>query len=181
MATLCACGCGAVVNSTFVRGHHWAVLRRERSGPPQCACGCGAATNVDKLGRMRARYLPGHQPYARMENPTNYNYSTSGVRIHRLRAARALGKPLPPKAVVHHADGSRRQDAPLVICENAAYHRLLHARMRIVAAGGNPNTDRICSTCRAVKRLEDFCRASGDSRGRDTYCRSCKAARKAAA
>lgn len=32
-----------------------------------------------------------------------------------------------------------------------AYHRFLHARMRVKAAGGNPNVDAICERCRRVK------------------------------
>jgi hypothetical protein len=76
--------------------------------------------------------------------------------LHRKRAEQALGHPLPPKACVHHADGTKGDHSPLVICQNAAYHRLLHARMRIKAAGGNPNTDRICTCCHAVKPLEAF-------------------------
>jgi len=65
--------------------------------------------------------------------------STNGemVLAHRLRAERALGRPLPPGAVVHHADGSRSPDAPLVICQDQAYHLLLHRRMRVKAAGGD--------------------------------------------
>lgn len=51
-------------------------------------------------------------------------------RIHRLRAEAALGKPLPHGAQVHHADGSLDANAPLVICQDAAYHKLLHQRMR---------------------------------------------------
>lgn len=50
--------------------------------------------------------------------------------LHRLRAERALGKPLPGKVVVHHADGSKHPNAQLVICQDQAYHMLLHARMR---------------------------------------------------
>ena len=73
------------------------------------------------------------------------------VGLHRVRAEKALGRPLPAGAVVHHADGSKADDAPLVICQDQAYHRFLHARMRVKAAGGNPNVDAICERCRRVK------------------------------
>jgi hypothetical protein len=59
---------------------------------------------------------------------------------------------------VHHADGTKSAAAQLVICQDAAYHNLLHARMRIVRAGGNPNTDRVCSACRTAKPRTDFSR-----------------------
>lgn len=92
--------------------------------------------------------------------------------LHRVRAERALGKPLPPDAVVHHADGTKRDDAPLVVCQDEQYHRLLHMRMRIVRAGGNPNTQRICANCRRLKSLIDFHRST--KAGHQKYCKLCK-------
>lgn len=94
--------------------------------------------------------------------------------VHRLRAERALGKPLPEGVVVHHADGTTRDQAPLVICQNEAYHQLLHARMRIKAAGGNPNTDRICAYCHGVKPIDHF-NPSAAQLGNfgKWHCRSC--------
>lgn len=84
--------------------------------------------------------------------------------VHRLRAEAALGKPLPPGAVVHHADGTKSEYAPLVICEDEAYHQLLHFRMRLRAAGADPNTERVCTYCHEVKPLSAFmphCARSG--------------------
>ena len=101
------------------------------------------------------------------------------AHLHRLRAERALGKPLPPLAVVHHADGSIRDEAPLVICENRAYHNLLHARMRVKAAGGDPNTQALCSVCREVKPFEAFSLNKALLRtnrvGRHDRCKVCRA------
>lgn len=79
------------------------------------------------------------------------------VLAHRLRAERALGHPLPRRAVVHHVnEGDLSEAAPLVICEDQGYHRFLHYRANIVRAGGNPNTDKVCSTCKAVLPLTAF-------------------------
>ena len=52
-------------------------------------------------------------------------------------AERALGRPLPPGAVVHHANGDRRDNRPenLVVCPDHAYHMLLHKRIRRLARG----------------------------------------------
>lgn len=93
--------------------------------------------------------------------------------LHRIRAEKALGKPLPPGAIVHHADGTRRDDAPLVICPDDAYHMLLHRRMRIKAAGGNPNTDLICSKCKAVKHHDEFALKRTSVTGHNRWCKSC--------
>lgn len=73
-------------------------------------------------------------------------------------AEKALGKPLPAFAVVHHVNEVKHEDTNtnLVICENENYHRLLHLRMRILAVGGNPDTQKICSTCHSLKDRNYF-------------------------
>ena len=70
------------------------------------------------------------------------------VREHILVVERAMGKPLPPKAVVHHVDGNRQNNANrnLVVCPDDAYHALLHTRARALAACGNANWRR-CNLC----------------------------------
>jgi hypothetical protein len=125
--------------------------------PGYCECGCGGRTRISPqndprrglvLGQPR-RFIKGHhrQPVVAWYRQTNRGRR---VFLHVQRAEKALGKLLPPGAIVHHADGSRRDDAPLVICQDQAYHMQLHARMRIQAAGGNPWTDALCSRCHAV-------------------------------
>jgi len=65
---------------------------------------------------------------------------------HILTAEKALRKPLPIKAVVHHANGSRNS-GPIVICQDHAYHMLLHQRMRALKACGHANWLR-CPHCK---------------------------------
>jgi hypothetical protein len=104
------------------------------------------------------RFLAGH--YRRVQPCKTYKSRRAGVvgtqLLHRQRAERALGKSLPRKAVVHHLDGSRSADGPIVICPSQAYHGLLHVRMRVREHGGDPNTDRICVYCHDVKPITAF-------------------------
>ena len=95
------------------------------------------------------------------------------IELQRFRAEQALGKPLPLGAQVHHADGSFRDDAPLVICPNQAYHRELHRKMRIRAAGGNPHTDRLCCRCKRSQPRTEFYAGAGYKTGYSPLCRTC--------
>jgi hypothetical protein len=75
--------------------------------------------------------------------------STKGrwAHEHVIVAERAFGKALPKGAEVHHVDEDKFNNhrSNLVICQDRAYHQLLHQRARIVRAGGTPNTQRVRS------------------------------------
>lgn len=70
-------------------------------------------------------------------------------------------------------DHLNNANSNLVICQDAAYHKLLHVRTRIVKAGGNPNTEKICCACQQVKSLDDFNARRAHSTGRQNICREC--------
>lgn len=52
---------------------------------------------------------------------------------HIYLAEKALGKPLPEDAVVHHMNNKPKDNHTpfnLIICPNQSYHMLLHKRMK---------------------------------------------------
>lgn len=173
------------------------AIRSVRADVPKgfCECGCGARTWVATVTNHRygwtqgepVRFVAGHNSklYSALNGTHGYPGVSIGHRetmaIHRLRAERALGKPLPKGAVVHHADGSKAVDAPLVICQDHAYHMLLHHRLRVKQAGGDPNVDHLCSGCRQAKPFAAFNRFKYGANGLSPYCRDCWNAKKRAA
>lgn len=70
------------------------------------------------------------------------------VRTSILMAEAALRKPLPDGALVHHVNEDKmdNRSCNLVVCENDAYHMLLHMRRRAFIATGNPHK-RVCVYC----------------------------------
>lgn len=102
--------------------------------------------------------------------------SSGWIGKHVLIAERALGRYLPNGAEVHHVDDNALNNANsnLVICQSHEYHHLLHVRARIVRAGGNPNTQRICWDCRQLKDFGEFNRCTRNKNGGlSNHCREC--------
>lgn len=93
---------------------------------------------------------------------------------HIIIAERALGRALPSGVEVHHFDenGLNNANSNLVICENRAYHAVLHARQRVVAACGDPNIHRICMKC-GIKPKSEFYRSRTRYEGLHQECKSC--------
>jgi hypothetical protein len=91
--------------------------------------------------------------WARRLSQTQDHY----VRDYIAVAEQALGKPLPPGAVVHHHDGDRMNCANtnLVICKDHAYHMVLEARARALRQGGNANLHR-CVLCGRYDRQDEM-------------------------
>lgn len=115
---------------------------------------------ADFTGHIRA------DGYVRIQRAGETQYE------HILVAEKALGKPLPAGAVVHHVDENPTNNAPtnLVICPSHAYHLLIHQRMRALAACGNPSW-RLCCHCSSYDAPENL------HIGPNTYHPACNNAR----
>lgn len=109
-----------------------------------------------------------------------HKYKGGGPRgaQHIRIAERALGHKLPNGAQVHHVDGDGRNNANanLVICQSLAYHKFLHMRTRIIRAGGDPDTQRLCGTCKQLRTFAEMGKGPLISRS----CLRCARARSAA-
>lgn len=80
--------------------------------------------------------------YVQLLLPDHPNAKRSGyVAEHILVVARALGEAVPKGSPVHHVDGNRANNDPrnLVLCQDNAYHRLLHRRQRALDECGHAN------------------------------------------
>jgi hypothetical protein len=97
------------------------------------------------------------------------------TRTHVLMVERILGRRLPESAVVHHVNRNRKdnRNQNFVVCQDQAYHMLLHARTRVVQAGGNPRTDKVCSRCKKVKPKTEFHKSKSKD-GYRCYCKPCQ-------
>jgi hypothetical protein len=135
-----------------------------------CQCGCGRSTGIakqtdTKRGNIKGepvRWIAGHnikpssQSYRYTYRPGHHHASSGGrVRSHI------------------HFDRNKANNANsnLVICQDSAYHSLLHVRQRVIDAGGDPNTQRVCSACEYALPFDCFY-WSGRSTG--GACKECR-------
>ena len=74
-----------------------------------------------------------------MDNYKSIVHRRKQIGMHVYIAEQVLGKRLPEGAVVHHVNENKADNRHenLVICQDRAYHNLIHARMRALEACGN--------------------------------------------
>ena len=154
-------GCGDKHEAHGLCASHYAKKRRADPSPRCFAEGCekksickGLCTTHYERFRKYGDYTVMKQRPHHTGSPTGKGYwhtQIDGKRKHDQVwiAERALGRPLPKGAVVHHADENPMNNDPtnLVICPSQAYHSLLHVRLRAMKACGNP-THRKCWLCK---------------------------------
>lgn len=124
------------------------------------------------------RWAPNNpKSYVHLSDP---DHPHGQVHEHVVLAERALGKPLPKQAEVHHMDENPQNNAPgnLVICQDHAYHMLLQRRARRLKDTGSLDLKR-CSLCYQVKSLEAFGSRSNREfgKGKTAECKDCYNAR----
>ncbi len=106
-------------------------------------------TRWTKYGDPLKALRPKKEPGERVIDNDGYVRLRGNKHEHIEVAERALGHPLPQKAQVHHVNENRQDNrgTNLVICPDAAYHKLLHRRAAAFDACGHATWMR-CSYCK---------------------------------
>lgn len=154
-------------------------MRKGQSHTPESKAKISLAQNNVATGSDSHSWRGGitqSSGYVKRLTPSHPRSDRNGyVLSHILIAEQALGKFLPPGAVIHHfnEDKTDNSNTNLVICQDTAYHFLLHIRQRVKAHGGDPDTDKVCSTCREAKPFSAFNKNALNSCGLGNNCRNC--------
>lgn len=91
---------------------------------------------------MSSSWRDNGRGYLKAYMPEHPNADAKGnVYQHVAVASRAMGRPLPDGAMIHHVNGDTKDNRPanLVVCPDMAYHKLLHVREKALNACGNPD------------------------------------------
>jgi hypothetical protein len=112
--------------------------------------------------------------YAKINMPSHPRADAKGrVLEHIVIIEQTIGKYLPPQAVSHHVNEIRSDNrkSNLVLCNDVAYHQLLHVRLRSYKAVGKVG-NHFCLTCKTWQSDNNFyLRPEGTPY---SYCKSCE-------
>jgi hypothetical protein len=144
--------------------------------PVLCQCGCGQQSGFythtnTKSGCIEGaakRYIHGHNTKGKYgDTHPQYKINIKTIRctsqggkfqaVARFLVEQIIGYTLPINAAIHHADGNNQNNklSNLVVCENAAYHMLLHRRTRALKACGHADW-RKCRYCKQYDKPENL-------------------------
>ncbi len=145
----CQCGCGGRTKIPQYTDNY----KRWIKGQPKCFL--QGHNSRGKIGNKSSAWKGGK--YIEPHGYTMIYYLSHPranaqryVREHILIAEKALGKPLPSKTQVHHQNEERSDNKTpgnLVICQDLAYHKLLHQRIRALKVCGHASW-RKCTYCK---------------------------------
>lgn len=101
------------------------------------------------LGGAIRQQAPNGGGHKRRDGYVVLDFSGEKKLAHVALAESALGRRLPAGAEVHHIDEDPSNNSPenLVVCPDAAYHKLLHQRQRAFDACGHYDWRR-CHICK---------------------------------
>ena len=128
-----------------------------------CHCGCGKKTKLapqthSKYGWVKnkhLKFLQFHHIKLFKKNNKDLKYypaNKNNKRLHVIAVekafGKAFGKALPKISRIHHVNCDHRnfKNNNLVLCQDDAYHRLLHLRTTALLKSGNAN-NRHCVFC----------------------------------
>lgn len=94
-----------------------------------CQCGCGQIRKNPNWKGGKSLHSSKFHHYRTVRHGHPRANQSSQVLDHILVAEKALGKLLPPGVEVHHHTPTQ-----LVVCQDRAYHQLLHQRTRALKA-----------------------------------------------
>ena len=167
---LCECGCGektrVATRGRPDRGHdkgqHYRFIPHHHL----------RKNGKDHPAWKGGRYI--HQlGYIQVQSPDHTRADRDGyVLEHIIVAEKVLARCLVPPEEIHHVDKNPANNAPpnLVICEDRAYHSLLHVRIRALCACGNANW----RTCVYCKEHDDPANMYNAPSGHQHYHRRCR-------
>lgn len=174
---LCECGCGMVAPIASRSAYRRNIIK---GFPIRFIHGHnarGANHGRWNKGRWKAGRSKTSHGYMLVKHPLHPKAFSNGyVYEHILMAENALGHVLPLNALVHHVNEIKHdnRNSNFVICEDDAYHQLIHSRTDAFRATGSPHALR-CSICQKWGFPEDDMHRvkRGDGYVGHSYHRAC--------